>query len=435
MIKIDLNELHQNYLEQWIQAIKKGNINQAIIIDFKHYNEIVKPIESQEYWDKWQNDTFQIRREINQRFVDILPTKIENVKNERILIIHHNYSGLANECQIARSLEYLKKDGFIIEIEIAYLFGGDLKQLNASAELYKIEKSSVFFLQSKNYTDAGNRLNWLINNKKYKTLLYPSIFPMAFWMSLYVNHMNQKFHVLKYFPKQVGRINYWSCGRRHNDKYYEIDGSKFIQLSVLNPKIKENPYDNKIFNKKIIKRIGGAKLNFGSISRPEKISNINYNNFILKILNQDSSLNYIYTGRESGVAAIPEEIRNHPQSKHIGWVNPNEAIELFDIYLEPFPWGGGDMTFLALESACPYLILDTPQNRLVGVYGFVSYLSVNAPKILEFSFCKSEEIMMEKFKKLVKNEDLRHDLGLAWAETIYKYRPVDKKEWVKFLKN
>lgn len=430
MIKIDLNKLHQKYLAQWVHAIQKGDINQAVIIDFKHYNEIVKPIESQDYWNKWQNDTYEVRRKVSQKFSEILPTRIENIDNEKILIIHHNYSGLANECQIARSFEYLKKNDVGIEIEIAYLYGGDLKQLNASAELYGIEKSKIYFLQSKNYIEAGNKLNWLVNNKKYKTLLYPSIFPMAFWMSMYVNHMNQKFHVLKYFPKQVGRINCWSCGRRHNEKYYENEGNKFIQLSVLNPKIKENSFD---INKKI--KVNGSKINFGSISRPEKISNANYNKFIVNLLNENSNLNYIYTGRESGLVSIPEEILNHTQTEYIGWVNPNEAIDLFDIYLEPFPWGGGDMTFLALESACPYLILDTPQNRLVGVYGFVNYLSLNAPKILEFSFCKNEEIMMEKFKILVENIDLRKDLGLAWAETINKYKPIDKEEWIKYLKN
>lgn len=422
-------ERHKKILYDWKSAIESRNINLAVSLDFKHYNELVKPNEDNVIWDKWQNDTYEYRVELQKQFEKILITK-SSIIEERFLIVHHNYSGLANEVQLIRNIEFIRNNQKNFNFEIAYLFGGDLKQQEAAIKIYGISRNSIYFLQSKNYIEAGNKLNWLANNKRYSTIIYPSIFPMAYWMSLYVNHGNQKFLQMKYFPRQVGRIKEWGCGRKNDQVIYKYNNENYTQLSLLNPKLIDN---NEYFNKNNNFLKGKNSLYFGSISRPEKISNENYNNYILKILEKNSEIIYLYTGREENCKLIPLQVRSHPRSHCLGWVKPENVINQFDIYLEPFPWGGGDMTFLALQTGRPYLILDTPQNRLVGVYGFVNYLSIEQSEITQFSFCDSLETLEHRFYQLVENRELREELGRAWSKVIKNYKPSDLASWIKFL--
>lgn len=424
-------EKHLKFLQGWKSAIEEKNINLAASIDLQHYDTLVKPNEDNVMWDKWQDDTLSIRKEIQVKFEEILKTKnYENGKN--FLIVHHNYSGLANEEQLVRNINLIKKNYQNLEFEVAYLFGGNLNQQIAATKLYNLPKNSIYFLQSKSYTDAGNRLNWLVNKKNYSSVIYPSIFFMAFWISLYVNHCNQKFLQMKYFPKQVGRIGVWACGRKNSEIYFNNQNEEFIQLSVLNPKIINDESNiNHVENiKNDIK-----KIRFGSISRPEKITDNEYNALILELIEKNSELIYYYTGKEDKCQLIPEKIRQHPQSLGLGWVNPEEIIRDFDIYLEPFPWGGGDMTLLALQMGRPYLILDTPQNRLVGIFNFIEYLAKGQDEILEFSFCEDLKTLKDRFSILIKDSNLRNQLGKAWASTIKNYKPNDINAWIKFLTN
>jgi hypothetical protein len=434
ILKINNDEIHSKLLAQLIFAVESGDINRAVGIDFKHYNELVKPNESQYYWDLWQNDTNFLRQAITKNFLKILPNSI-NKKKGRTLIVHHNYSGLAHETQLARNLEFLRKSGVFFELEVAYLFYGNLKQQKAASKLYQIQDNAVYFLQSKSYVDAGNKLNWLTSNKDYTSVIYPSIFQMAFWISLYVSHENQKFLQMKYFPKQVGRIKTWGCGRKNSERIYLNNNEKFIQLSLLNPNLLNVNTNTDTNDNKINQLIQNDLIKFGSISRTEKISDIEYNETILQLLKENIKTQYIFTGRDDKINAIESRVRLHPRAHPLGWVNPNSTIHLFDIYLEPFPWGGGDMTFLALSEARPYLILDTPQNRVVGVYSTLEFLAENGPEILNSSFCNNIDELKMRFSKLVNNKEFRNELGMAWSETMLKYEPNDINEWVNFIIN
>jgi len=427
-IKIDM---HSELLKAWEFALESKNINSAARIDLQHYDTLVKPNEDYIMWDKWQADTFSTRKKIQIEYQKILKTNLIKSGN-KFLIVHHNYSGLANETQLARNINFIKEKFRDLEFEVAYLFAGNLSQQKAATKLYNLPETSIYFLQSKSYPDAGNRLNWLVNNKKYSSVIYPSIFFMAFWMSLFVNHCNQKFLQMKYFPRQVGRISTWACGRKNSEIHFNNLEDKFIQLSVLNLKISDDQYTE---NQVKIVNDNAKKINFGSISRPEKITDSDYNKLILELIESNPKIMYYYTGKEEKCQAIPEKIRQHPQTLSLGWVEPEKVINDFDIYLEPFPWGGGDMTLLALQMGRPYLILDTPQNRTVGIYNFIEYLSKDQDTILNFSFCKDLNTLKNRFSLLIKDSTLRERLGKAWASAINDYRPNDIEEWIKFLTN
>lgn len=428
----DKYEAHSYLLKQWMEALAQGNVQRAIEVEFQHYNQLVKPGEDASLWDRWQADTLELRVAITGEFDRNFPLRSKKTLSKRFLIVHHNYSGLAHESQLARNLEFLRKNGAPLEFEIVYLFGGSTEERAAAARLYQISLAAVGFLKSESYADAGKRLDDLTTKREYGTVIYPSIFPMAYWMSLFVAHGNQKFLQMKYFPLHAGRFSAWGCGRKNTERTIEINGCEFTQLSVLNPKQTSNKFSAPA------NRVTANLMNtisFGSISRPEKVGDATYNRFVIEMLDQHPDVTYLYAGREQNLGHIPKAVREHSRARALGWVNPEAIISRYQIYLESFPWGGGDMTLLALENAIPYLILDTPANRVVGIYNFLDVIAQSGPELLRFSFCDSISSLAERFGELVSNAELRQSLGKAWSNAINNYQPSDVDAWLSFVES
>jgi hypothetical protein len=417
--------LHDLVLKEFKIAIYNGDIEQAIGLDIFHYNELVKKSEEVVYWDRWQKDTLDIRHSLTCQFNNELPLARPVAKGPySSLIVHHNYSGLAHESQLARNLSWLRSNGVNFNIEIAYLFGSDISREKAS-NLYNIPLTSIHYIDATCYIHAGKKLNELTKNLRCQGIIYPSIFYMAYWMSLLVPHNNQKFIQMKYYPLHSGRIRDWFGGYRGPGRYYQIKNCKFEQLPIL---------DLRLHNTLISQlQRDPEPLTFGSISRPEKISSPGYNQFIFDLLDSHISLNYLYTGRQESLHLIPENIRLHPQSKALGWVEPSISISNFSIYLEPFPWGGGEMTLLALESGLPYLTLETKENIEFGIYGFIKSIAVGNDPILQFSFCNSMSILRERIGILISNSSMRNQLGRAWRQALLSYKPPDIDGWIRLL--
>jgi len=415
------NELHQYCLQNWTDAIYNGDFERAISFDVAHYIELVKKNEDVNYWNKWQSDTLNTRRLLVENFNKKLPLQIPvNDGINRFIIVHYQYSGLAHETQLARNMDWLRKNGVNFNVEIVYLFGPNNNKKIASA-LYGVPINSIHFLESNNFLEAGECLHKLTFNNKIQGIIYPSIFYMAFWMSLFVAHGNQKFIQMKYYPFHSGRIKHWFGGYRTFEERYSINGFEFEQLPVLDLQLtKKNSFQKFSSNK---------YLTIGSISRPEKISDNGYNDFIHDLLNRYPSVTYLYTGRPETISVIPEKVRNHPRSNALGWVDPVIAISQFSIYLEPFPWGGGDMTFLALEHGLPYLTLATKENIDFGVFGFIKHLARDNDPILQFSFCSSITELNDRLRKLILDPSLRFELGQAWRKSILNYRPPLVDNW------
>lgn len=412
---------HRFALDNWIAAVNDGDFERAIGFDQLHYNELVKKFEDVAYWDRWQADTLEVRQALTRRAECLAPARKPNPGGaNRFLVVHHNYSGLAHETQLARNMAWLRANGIEIDIEIAYLFG-DAQHRAAAATLYGLPSAGIHFLQAGNYQQAAASLAQLAEHRQAQGIIYPTIFFMAFWMSLFVPHANQKFVQMKYYPLQAGRIHHWAGGYRSQDKYYRINGCDFEQLPILDLQLAKQdpapvPADSNI-------------MSIGSISRPEKASNPTYISFILELLKEHSQLSYLYTGRPEAISILPESLRKHPRSKSLGWVDPVSAISRFSIYLEPFPWGGGEMTLLALEAGLPYLMLETEESTRFGIYGFIRCVAEGKDSILQTSFCKSPEQLRDRIAQLLENRELRRQLGQAWQLAIKSYMPPNLNSW------
>lgn len=420
------NSAHEYYLA-WCNAVLESQYDLAAKIDFMYYEKFIKPTENQEIWDQWQIDTFELRKKLTEEFIKYNPTNSTREKTNRTLIVQHNFSGLAHETQLSRNIQSLKQMGQLIDFDVAYLFGKNNEKGYAASNIYQISSENIIFLQAQSYIDAGIRLNSYLIENRYDTVIYITNFFMAFWVSLITQHSNQKFLVLKYFPKQVGRIKEWACIRRTSSNNMNVQGGNFRQLDLMSLDVYGNT--DYINSKNKI-----DKITFGSISRPEKASSENYNNFIQQTLSDNPSSVYLYTCRKGEEHKVNKGIREHAQAYSLGWVNPSIEINKFSIYLETFPWGGGDMTFFALNSGLPYLTLETEENRKVGILSIVERIMEYGDPELNFSICENQSILSERLNFLLNNENYRTHLGKLWKDACKRYKPIDIYPWLEFLK-
>lgn len=416
---------HEKMLSLWSRAISAGDFQTAIKVEELHYREAVKRYENVENWDRWQADTLEMRQTLTQCIQRVRPVggAAPTVVPGRCLIVYNNQSGLAHEAQMARNLNALRDRGYLLDVEVVYLLG-PVRNREKAQEMFGTEK--IHYLQARSLVEAGGRLNALSQLRCVASIVYPTSFILAFWMSLFVDHHNQKFLQMKYYPLHAGRISRWAGGQRNNDQFYTINGCDFEQLPVLDLM-------------SISKDVNGSRVEpkgppvFGSISRSEKILNLEYNRFIHKVLERHEQLLYAFTGRPESRNLIPEFIRFHPRSDCWGWVDPHKAIERFLIYLEPFPWGGGDMTLLALARGIPYLTLKTTESESFGISSYLRLICQNKNPITSFSFCDSLEVLSERFDRLLFDSKLRRDLGSAWTEALKSFESGREDAWVDFL--
>jgi hypothetical protein len=422
------SQLHQKILTRWLTAVSCGDFEQAIRLDFHHYSNLVKSNEDIRYWDRWQKDTHPMRSQLTNRFQRDTPTRISPNQQEyiRFAIVHHNYSGLAHEVQISRNIQFLRRQGYYLDFKVIYLFDSLPEAKRHAANLYQISESNVIFLSAGSYLEAATKLDVACQNILFSTILYPSLFNVAFWMSLFNTHPRQKFLQMKYYPWQAGRIAEWAGGRRRMGDFFSYSGFDFLQLETLDLSVEFSTRSEGSFN-------ASGKTTFGSISRPEKIADPTYNKFIESILRDHTELTYLYAGRPENVHVIPNSIRTMTNVEPLGWVDPTEAIEKFTIYLEPFPWGGGEMSFLALRAGVPYLSLGTKENRRFGLFDFLQQVAASGPDILQYSFCNSVEELRSKILQLTETPNLRKQLGKSWQSHITCWRPSDVDRWVDFL--
>ncbi len=428
----DKSGLHRKILATWHAAIEAGDFEQAIRLDFYHYENVVKVTEDLTYWNRWQDDTHAYRTALARRMIIVAPSRPLPVAgpNSRFAIVNHNYSGLAHEVQLSRNIQYLRRQGKVLDFDVIYLFDSLPDARQRAATLYQIPESNVILLAADSYQRAADRLDIICRRSEYLTVLYPSLFNMAFWMSLFNTHPRQKFLQMKYYPRQAGRIVQWAGGRRTNDELFTIRGCNFLQLETLDL---VGDLEPELASSAATSQAAEHAVSFGSISRPEKVADLSYNRFVEALLHERPSLHYLYAGRPEAVQVIPNSVRSLRNAVAIGWVNPAAAIGQFAIYLEPFPWGGGEMSLLALKAGIPYLSLGTEENIRFGMFDFLRMIADSGPDILQFSFCSTVNELRSKLLQLVDDAALRRQLGDAWRKQVNDWRPSDIDRWYHFL--
>ncbi len=426
------NASYLDFFNSWTNAINKENFELAANLDYLFYKEHVRKTENFDMWEKWQKLTFDRRKKITNFFIRKIPNrsyKENNSEIKNLAIVYDQFSGLAHETQLARNIKYLKKNTEAkLNIFIIYAFGSENKE--AASRVHE-NAEGIYFLQANATMQVGFLLSKISDLHSFDVILYGSTFELAFWSSLTCDHNNQKYLIMKYYPSICGRFSSFAGGREDNNKTIVKNNFEYLQLSILDLNIKTNA--NYALNHIVSK-------SFGSISRVQKTIHPKYEDMVLRLLSSNATSHYLYTGSENEVDFVDYKIRNHERSIFMGWVDPLIAINHFSIYLDPFPWGGGEMTLLALASGIPYLTLSTIENENVGIYRFLKYLllkqfhSANYD-VLSFIFCSSIDELESKFKKLHDSFGYRFELGVNWQVILENYKPDDLHLWLDFLTN
>ena len=426
------NPSYLDFFNLWTDAVNKENFELAANLDALFYQEFVRKNESLAMWDKWQKITFDRRKKITNFFKKINPSisHSKNSETKNVAVIYDQFSGLAHETQFARSLKFLKKNSDIkFNLFIVYAFGPE--NHIAAHNVHDVELNNIFFLKSESTMDVGRNLAEISKFYGFDVIIYGSTFELAFWSSLTCNHINQKYLIMKYYPNICGRFSSFAGGREDNNNSIIKNNFEYLQLSILD-------LDLNLRNDTSYPEKHRVAKNFGSISRIQKTISPSYQEFVLRILACNDSLNYIYTGNANELDLIDSRILNHKRSNFLGWIDPLYAIDEFSIYVDPFPWGGGEMTLLALANGIPYLTLSTYENKAIGIYRFLKYLLLTQANnhnfdILNTIFCSSISDLEHKLNSLCNSFSDRVELGINWQVVLENYRPHDLKSWQEFL--
>jgi hypothetical protein len=291
-----------------------------------------------------------------------------------------------------------------------------------------VNEKNIVFLQAKNYTSAAISLDNFLEKLEIGTVVYPSIAFFCFWMSLICRHGNQKFLQMKYYPKQIGRISQWAGGE---------DGSSGIGRKVNGESFLTLPADLHGLPRLASSRSYGlkTKLYIGSISRIEKIQDPNFYGTIKKLLKKYPFIEYLATGRPGDEKKIPRDILSTGQVTFVGWVEPTIFLGDLDIYIDPWPFGGGDMSYLAMVNGVPFITMQTELGQNAGPLSFIKHIAASsrdARKLMNCLPC-DEVQFFDVFESLVSSELKRAAIGRAWASACEVMSTLNDSRWRSFM--
>lgn len=412
-------------IAQFIDAVKKNNYDLAISSELSFYNSFVKAGESLSNWFYWLSETHQTKKMLDGRFKDMRNTLSLSISAQNssfdVCIIFHNYSGLAHEQVMARVIRYLTSHIPDLKVLIVYIFGAS-SATSLARKTWLAPNVSFAFLEARTYTEAFETLGFLLRKQNPKNIIYPSLWFLAYWCSNFLDHSSQKFIVMKYPPPELGNLSAFAAGI-HVPPYFELC-EKWRRLPPApHPSRKRRKVTDDNF------------VNIGSISRVEKQLSPEYSDFIFNALEENLSLRYLYTARESELGLLPQWLKTHPRTKFLGWVDPTDAIDFFDIYLETFPWGGGDMSYLAISRKIPYIALETFESKFLGVVSHVQHkfrLSGDSQSGVENNL----EDLNKLINELTISPELRSQLGAKQFEVVFGGDGGERsftEEWGSFL--
>lgn len=416
----------EDYARVWTKALCVGDYNQACKFELDAYNHCIKPTESLAAWNEWQCRTEAQRSFLSEYYCRAFPSGGQT-GNGRAAIVLHNFSGLAHEVQFGRNLKKTLTNLEGRKAIIVYSFGPPTKAKEA-AEIYGTREEDIFFLNAGSYVRAAIALDALLEQNQIGTVIYPSIAFFCFWMSLICRHGNQKFFQMKYYPRQIGRISRWAGG---DDglvgDYREVEGELFEKLPLDLPELPEFDLPRQ--------KKHHRGLRIGSISRIEKIQNGLYADTIAGLLARHPEAEYLVTGKPGDESKIPECLVKTNQVRFLGWVEPHKFLTFLDVYIDPWPLGGGEMSFLAQSKGMPYITLQTTDGLVCGPLSTTLHIAktcADANLLLRF-LPESESDFIDAFDYLSESLDNRREVGAAWKRATRAITFERASVWSSFL--
>jgi hypothetical protein len=102
----------------------------------------------------------------------------------------------------------------------------------------------------------------------------------------------------------------------------------------------------------------------GVLAREEKMQDSAYCDIVARCLHRIPNSTFLFSGRDKPVKLIKKlqlEQVDH-KAKFLGWVDVDLYSSIIDVFLEPFPFGGGVASLKAINQGCWFVALKTEHS-------------------------------------------------------------------------
>lgn len=153
------------------------------------------------------------------------------------------------------------------------------------------------------------------------------------------------------------------------------------------------------------------KIILGVIGRTEKLNNEVYASTIGRILSGSDNTIFCYACREKPTAFGPLEAQFGNRIVYLGWVDTLVATQVFDVYLDSFPLGSGQVFCEAAAAGKPIVyMIDTPEARQSSIPS-IANVNTEGPAL-------SPKGYAERAKFYIDNPDFRALDGDLWKNWV-----------------
>ncbi len=402
------------------------------------YNHYVKQKETEENFrtcfNQWVNEMCAAGRRVQAT----LPPLDKSVLHDNVPTIGffiHNASLLAHIEVMLNMLEGLSQLEEKPFKPIVYAFGGYHEGMLARCQ--KIGVPVVFFAQTCSSKETYARLLFLreqVIKDGVSALVWISLATMMpFAFSMRVAPV-QIWWAMKYHGLEFEDIDGYVTGSSSGE--YKKFGNKVWRTGSLGRTdwyIHELQTEAQAIRQRYRKQFD---MILGVMGREEILDSPPFIETISKILKRYPKVAFLWTGRHqlASIQTIFDKHRVSGQCFFIGWVNTRLYAQVFDVFLDSFPFPCGFTAFETAAAAKPVVLYSCKESYETGLVSNISpilYNQVGTERDRElmgsifyseeqnFYFCATNPDEYFNYAcQLIESEDLRQRVGYAYSQFI-----------------
>jgi hypothetical protein len=333
-------------------ALSSHEYDKFIQYEIIHYSEYIKKIEEKKHYEECLTEV----EKMSERYGEVIKREAPKHEGELSSAICYFLPSIDNDLAhiaiLSRILTQHKPSDFRILVA-GYSSKTDGCSSKLLTELEQSEKIDLIPLKQ-THASLVSFVTWLNRHKVGHLIVMsvPTLIP-AFITALgsdRVTWFSSKFE-LECFPSLTNRLS--CCGNEYQVK--QIGNSTWHRMPAA-----LEPTDIPEFKRR---KITDGSCRMVSINREEKIKNPDFLKSVVGILRKNTKATFFWTGRTEDIT-IKSYFKNQGvgnRCHHIGWVNPKEVLNEFDIFLDT-PSLSGSVAATAFTAGIPLVTFRNSQS-------------------------------------------------------------------------
>lgn len=224
------------------------------------------------------------------------------------------------------------------------------------------------------YVSGFKKMRQHLQENGFDAVVWVSVAPScAFALGMRLAPM-QIFFSMKYHSFSVPQIDAYLSGGPAGQDFKMIEGRRW--------RIGQTKYSG-LFDPgasrlaaKLKAKVGPDRIVLGCLGREEKINSAEFLDTVVAILRRHPHAIFMWTGRKQ-LPAIQEHFERAgvaAQCQYIGWVKTQVYAQVFDIFLDSFPFPCAVTALQSMAAGMPIVLYDSPEARETGVAVFIQPL-------------------------------------------------------------